>query len=94
MSPIFIIVLTTSAPLTAMRDASSATVIVSLIRTSFLTSAVGFWKPCCNDVGAFSLPLRPLAPANLSFAGAFFFFFARREPCSSRASATSSASRA
>jgi len=78
-----------------MRDASSATVIVSLIRTSFLTSTVGFWKPCCSDAGAFNLDLlRPLDAANLSFAGAFFFFLARRVPCSSRASATSSASRA
>ena len=45
----FLLLGVNGAFLTAIREASSDTVIVSLIRTSRVTSCVGFWKPCCND---------------------------------------------
>ena len=52
IAPILNITLITSEPLTAIRSASSATVILSGIRTSRVTGALGFSKPCSRAAPA------------------------------------------
>ena len=79
IAPILNITLTTSAPLTDILFANSATEIVSPMRTSCSLVSAGFWKPCFKLCGAESVCLpRPRPRACLSCCPLFFFL--RRRP--------------